>query len=78
MKTPAQKNIIDLSDPGIISYEKKKLKDGREKIIIIRKEVKNDPIVVEGMPIHLKRIKDDHIKEGKQINVEVETETKNK
>ncbi|MGC9355399.1 MAG: hypothetical protein ACP5D9_16240 [Mariniphaga sp.] len=30
-------NIIDLSDPGIISYKKKKLKGGREKIILIRK-----------------------------------------
>jgi hypothetical protein len=29
-------NVIDLSDPGIISYEKKELKDGKEKITIIR------------------------------------------
>jgi len=29
-------NIIDLSDPGIISYKKKKLRGGREKIVIIR------------------------------------------
>jgi hypothetical protein len=30
-------NIIDLSDSGIISYKKKKLSGGREKIVIIRK-----------------------------------------
>jgi len=34
------RNVIDLSDPGIISYEKKKLSGGREKITIIRNEVK--------------------------------------
>jgi len=34
------RNMIDLSDPGIISYEKKKLSGGREKITIIRNEVK--------------------------------------
>ncbi len=32
------KNIIDLSDPGIISYNKKDLKDGLEKITIVRKK----------------------------------------
>jgi hypothetical protein len=35
-KSKTNKNIIDLSDPGIISYEKKKLSGGREKIEIIR------------------------------------------
>lgn len=35
-------NVIDLSDPGIISYKKEKMKDGREKITIIRKEVKEE------------------------------------
>jgi hypothetical protein len=33
------KNIIDLSDPGIISYDKKIQKDGTEKITIVRKQV---------------------------------------
>lgn len=33
-------NVINLSDPGIISYKKKKLSGGREKITIIRNEVK--------------------------------------
>lgn len=31
-------NIIDLSDPGIISFKKKKMSGGREKITIIRNE----------------------------------------
>lgn len=30
-------NLINLNDPDIISYEKKKMKDGREKITIVRK-----------------------------------------
>lgn len=33
-----QGNVIDLSDPGIISYEKKDLKDGKEKIVIVREK----------------------------------------
>jgi hypothetical protein len=36
------RNVIDLSDPGIISYQKKKLSGGREKITIIRNEVKEE------------------------------------
>lgn len=31
-------NVIDLSDPGIISFEKKDLKDGKEKITIVREK----------------------------------------
>ncbi len=38
MKMHNQGNVIDLSDPGIISYEKKDLKDGKEKITIVRKK----------------------------------------
>jgi len=33
------KNVIDLSDPGIISYDKKIQKDGTEKITIVRKQM---------------------------------------
>jgi hypothetical protein len=33
-------NVINLADPGIISYKKQKLSGGREKITIIRNEVK--------------------------------------
>lgn len=32
-------NVIDLSDPGIISFDKKVRKDGTEKITIVRKQV---------------------------------------
>ena len=34
-----QSNVIDLADPGIISFKKKKLRNGQEKITIIRREV---------------------------------------
>ena len=37
-----RKNVIDLSDPGIISYTKKIQKDGTEKITIVRKQVNED------------------------------------
>ncbi len=41
-------NIIDLSDPGIISYKKKKNKDGTEKITIVRNHVdENDAENIE-------------------------------
>ena len=35
-------NTIDLSDPGIISYKRKKLRGGREKIVIIREVVSEE------------------------------------
>ncbi len=38
MKMHHHRNVIDLSDPGIISYEKKELKNGTEKITIVRKK----------------------------------------
>jgi hypothetical protein len=38
IKATSGSNVIDLGDPGIISYEKKKMGGGREKIVIIRKE----------------------------------------
>jgi hypothetical protein len=37
-----RKNVIDLSDPGIISYTKKIQKEGTEKITIERKQVNED------------------------------------
>ncbi|MFV0591845.1 MAG: hypothetical protein ACK5M7_10715 [Draconibacterium sp.] len=49
-------NIIDLSDPGIVSYDKKDLKDGMEKITIVRKKPseealqRNEEIIVHGAP----------------------------
>jgi hypothetical protein len=39
LRSHANKNVIDLSDPGIISYDKKIQKDGTEKITIVRKQV---------------------------------------
>lgn len=45
-------NIIDLSDPGIISYKKKKNKDGTEKITIVRKQVDEDAEENEELIIH--------------------------
>ncbi len=38
-KERENRNVIDLSDPGIISYDKKIQKDGTEKITIVRKQV---------------------------------------
>lgn len=35
-------NVIDLSDPGIISFDKKVRKDGTEKITIVRKQVSEE------------------------------------
>jgi len=40
-------NVIDLSDPGIISYDKKELKNGKEKITIIRNKPSEDDIELE-------------------------------
>ncbi|MCE4566106.1 hypothetical protein INQ51_17435 [Maribellus sp. CM-23] len=46
MRSSANGNVIDLSDPGIISFEKKELKDGREKITIIREKPSGEAIEV--------------------------------
>ena len=54
IKTRKSGNVIDLSDPGIISYVKKELKDGREKITIIRNKPSeenvelNEEIIMHG------------------------------
>ncbi len=52
-------NVIDLSDPGIISYEKKELKNGKEKIVIVRekpveKELHEEIIMNGGAPIMMR------------------------
>ncbi|WP_167610108.1 hypothetical protein [Maribellus sediminis] len=50
-------NVIDLSDPGIVSYEKKDLKDGKEKIVIVREKPSeeaiemNEEIIINGAPM---------------------------
>lgn len=46
------KNVIDLSDPGIISYDKKLRKDGTEKITIVRKQVPEGLEMEEDVIIH--------------------------
>ncbi len=46
------KNVIDLSDPGIISYDKKLRKDGTEKITIVRKQVPENAEMEEDVFIH--------------------------
>nr|WP_320020775.1 hypothetical protein [uncultured Draconibacterium sp.] len=46
-------NVIDLSDPGIISFEKKELKNGKEKIVIVReKPSKEDMEIHEEIIMH--------------------------
>ncbi|HYQ56800.1 MAG TPA: hypothetical protein VEP89_05570 [Draconibacterium sp.] len=39
-------NVIDLSDPGIISYDKKELRNGKEKIVIIREKPSEENVDV--------------------------------
>lgn len=49
------KNVIDLSDPGIISYDKKIQKDGTEKITIVRKQISeefDEEVILHGTPRH--------------------------
>lgn len=56
MKNRNHSNIIDLSDPGIIKYDKKMRKDGTEKITIIRERTNendtelNEEIIIHGTP----------------------------
>lgn len=45
-------NLIDLGGPGIISYKKKKMSGGREKITIIRNEPSEND-VMENVLIHI-------------------------
>jgi len=52
----SKSNVIDLSDPGIISYEKKELKGGKEKIVIVREKPSeedrelHEEIIMHGAP----------------------------
>lgn len=46
------KNVIDLSDPGIISYDRKPRKDGTEKITIVRKQIPEGEEMEEDIFIH--------------------------
>lgn len=68
-------NVIDLSDPGIISYDKKELKDGKEKITIIRnKPVEKDielheEIIMQGAGNQQMLFHGDHAKQSKTVKV---------
>lgn len=83
-------NVIDLTDPSIISYKKKKNRDGTEKITVVRKQVtenkfeKIEEIIMapgSGSPhvFFSKRPQVNTIKiikeDGKETKVEVEEET---
>ncbi|QIA09830.1 hypothetical protein [Draconibacterium halophilum] len=39
-------NVIDLSDPGIISYDRKELRNGKEKIVIVREKPSEEDVEV--------------------------------
>ncbi|MCF6358841.1 MAG: hypothetical protein L3J54_13655 [Draconibacterium sp.] len=74
MKMPNQGNVIDLSDPGIISYEKKDLKDGKEKITIVRKkstekDMEMHKMIMHGGSAHPMMIHSGHPGETKTIKV---------
>ncbi len=75
MKMQKQGNVIDLSDPGIISYEKKDLKDGKEKITIIRKKPTekdmkmHEEIIMHGVGGHPMMIHGGHPGKAKTIKV---------
>ena len=81
MKMHKQGNIIDLSDPDIISYNKKDLKDGKEKITIIRhkpveKEIKMEEIFMHGAGNHPMIIHGKHPWKTKTLKV-IKKEDKN-
>lgn len=71
----SKKNIIDLSDPGIISYNKKKLKDGTEKITIVRKQVPveelefNEEFILHGDEDHSMFFHEGHPGKTRQIKI---------
>ncbi len=68
-------NVIDLSDPGIISFVKKDLKDGKEKITIVRekpseKEIEvHEEIIMHGSGVHPMFIHEGQPHKVKQIKV---------
>lgn len=75
MKMHKQGNVIDLSDPGIISYEKKDLKDGKEKITIVRKKPTekdmemHKKIIMHGGTAHPMMIHSGHSGKAKTIKI---------
>lgn len=75
-------NVIDLSDPGIISFEKKELKDGKEKITIVREKPSeedieiHEEIIMHGAGSHPMIIHEGHGAKSKQIKVIADDEGK--
>ena len=66
-------NVIELSDPSIESYKKKKLKGDREKITIVRK-IKPDCDKLRNIEKSEIIMMEDPDKEEKEIRVEVKTD----
>lgn len=68
-------NVIDLSHPGIISYEKKELRNGKEKIVIIREKPseedveENEEIIINGSGTAPVILHGSHPKMTKEIKV---------
>ena len=68
-------NVIDLSDPGIISFDKKELKDGREKITIIRNKPSEEDveleeeIIMQGAGSHPMIIHDGHPQKTERVMI---------
>jgi hypothetical protein len=75
IQNQSKKNVIDLSDPGIISYNKKKMKNGTEKITIVRKQVPeedielNQEIFIHEDGDHSMMIHESHPGKSKQIKI---------
>jgi hypothetical protein len=71
-------NVIDLSDPGIISFDKKELKNGKEKIVIIREKPSaedveiHEEIIMHGSGSQPMIIHESH--PGKKMQVKVFTD----
>jgi len=68
-------NVIDLSDPGIISYDKKELKNGKEKITIIRNKPSEEDveleeeIIMHGAGTHPMIIHEGHPKKAERVMI---------
>jgi hypothetical protein len=70
-----KENVIDLSDPGIISYDKKMMRNGTEKITIVRKPVSeedielHEEIIIDGVGDHSMMLHEAHPGISKTIKV---------
>jgi len=75
MKKERKENVIDLSDPGIIKYDKKELKDGTEKITIVRHKPSDknieihEEIIIHGAGDHSMMLHEEQGKKVKKVKV---------